>query len=66
MMQANKMFPTYVFAKVQRYRLPHVIEQLRKLRTTVEQIAQTEGNWRSETPLVRRDPSFAYEPYFKA
>ena len=29
-MQANKMFPTYVFAKVQRDRVPHVVEELRK------------------------------------
>jgi DNA-binding Lrp family transcriptional regulator len=29
-MQANKMFPTYVFAKVQHDRLPHVVEELRK------------------------------------
>ncbi len=29
-MQANKMFPTYVFAKVQRDRVPQVVEELRK------------------------------------
>jgi len=29
-MQANKMFPTYVFAKVQHDRLPQVVEELRK------------------------------------
>ncbi len=29
-MQANKMFPTYVLAKVQRDRVPQVVEELRK------------------------------------
>lgn len=29
-MQANKMFPTYVFARVQRDQVNHVVEELRK------------------------------------
>jgi len=43
-MQANKMFPTYVFAKVQRDRVPHVVEELRKF-NEIEFSAQVTGRY---------------------
>ena len=41
-MQANKMFPTYVFAKVERDNVHHVIEELRKF-NEIEFSAQVTG-----------------------
>ncbi len=43
-MQANKTFPTYVFAKVQRDRLPHVVEELRKF-GEIELSSQVTGRY---------------------
>ena len=43
-MQANKMFPTYVFAKVQRDHVPQVVEELRK-NSDIEFSAQVTGRY---------------------
>jgi len=43
-MQAKQMFPTYVFAKVQRDRVPHVVEELRKF-SEIEFSAQATGRY---------------------
>ncbi len=43
-MQANKMFPTYVFAKVQHDRVPQVVEELRKY-SEIECSSQVTGRY---------------------
>ena len=43
-MQANKMFPTYVFAKVQRDQVNHVVEELRKF-SELEFSSQVTGRY---------------------
>ncbi len=43
-MQAKQMFPTYVFAKVQRDRVPRVVEELRKY-SEIEFSAQVTGRY---------------------
>ena len=43
-MQAKQMFPTYVFAKVQRDRVPQVVEELRKF-SEIEFSAQVTGRY---------------------
>ena len=58
-MQANKMFPTYVFAKVQRDRLPHVVEELRKF-SEIELSAQVTGRYDVVMRIKATNPEQIY------
>ena len=58
-MQANKMFPTYVFAKVQRDRLPQVVEELRKY-SDIEFSAQVTGRYDIVMRIKGSNPEQVY------
>ena len=58
-MQAKQMFPTYVFAKVQRDRLPHVVEELRKF-SEIEFSAQVTGRYDIVMRIKASNPEQVY------
>jgi DNA-binding Lrp family transcriptional regulator len=58
-MQANKMFPTYVFAKVQRDRVPQVVEELRKY-SEIEFSAQVTGRYDIVMRMKASNPEQLY------
>ncbi|MGA2785590.1 MAG: Lrp/AsnC ligand binding domain-containing protein [Candidatus Bathyarchaeia archaeon] len=58
-MQANKMFPTYVFAKVQRDRVPQVVEELRKY-SEIEFSAPVTGRYDIVLRLKTSNPEQLY------
>ena len=58
-MQANKMFPTYVFAKVQRDRLAHVVEELRKY-SEIEFSAPVTGRYDIIMRIKNSNPEQVY------
>ncbi|MFC1487966.1 Lrp/AsnC ligand binding domain-containing protein [Thermoproteota archaeon] len=58
-MQANKMFPTYVFAKVQRDRVPQVVEELRK-NSDIEFSAQVTGRYDIVMRMKSSNPEQLY------
>ncbi|HKM78050.1 MAG TPA: Lrp/AsnC ligand binding domain-containing protein [Candidatus Bathyarchaeia archaeon] len=58
-MQANKMFPTYVFCKVQRDRVPQVVEELRKY-SEIEFNAQVTGRYDIVMRIKTSNPEQLY------
>ncbi len=58
-MQANKMFPTYVFAKVQRDKVNHVVEELRKF-SEIEFTSQVTGRYDIVMRLKTNNPEQTY------
>ena len=58
-MQANKMFPTYVFAKVQRDRVPQVVEELRKY-SDIEFSAKVTGRYDIVMRIKGSNPEQVY------
>jgi DNA-binding Lrp family transcriptional regulator len=58
-MQANKMFPTYVFAKIQRDGLAHVVEELRKF-SEIEFSAQVTGRYDVVMRIKASNPEQVY------
>ena len=58
-MQANQMFPTYVFAKVQRDRLARVVEELRKF-SEIEFSAQVTGRYDIVMRIKASNPEQVY------
>jgi DNA-binding Lrp family transcriptional regulator len=58
-MQAKQMFPTYVFAKVQRDRLQHVVEELRKF-SEIEFSAQVTGRYDIIMRIKASNPEQVY------
>jgi DNA-binding Lrp family transcriptional regulator len=58
-MQANKMFPTYVFAKVQRDQVHHVVEELRKI-SEIEFSSQVTGRYDIVMRLKTNNPEQIY------
>ena len=58
-MQAKQMFPTYVLAKVQRDRVPHVVEELRKF-SEIEFSAQVTGRYDLVVRLKTSIPEQVY------
>ncbi|MGA2971819.1 MAG: Lrp/AsnC ligand binding domain-containing protein [Candidatus Bathyarchaeia archaeon] len=58
-MQANKIFPTYVFAKVQRDKVNHVVEELRKF-SEIEFTSQVTGRYDIVMRLKTNNPEQIY------
>jgi len=58
-MQAKQMFPTYVFAKVQRDQVHHVVEELRKF-SEIEFSAQVTGRYDVVMRLKTNNPEQIY------
>lgn len=58
-MQENKMFPTYVFAKVQRDRVPQVVEELRRY-SEIEFSAQVTGRYDIVMRIKTSNPEQLY------
>jgi DNA-binding Lrp family transcriptional regulator len=58
-MQAKQMFPTYVFAKVQRDQVHHVVEELRKF-SEIEFSAQVTGRYDIVMRLKTNNPEQIY------
>lgn len=58
-MQENKMFPTYVFAKVQRDRVPQVVEELRRY-SEIEFSAQVTGRYDVVMRIQTSNPEQLY------
>jgi DNA-binding Lrp family transcriptional regulator len=58
-MQENKVFPTYVFAKVQRDRVPQVVEELRKY-SEIEFSARVTGRYDIVMRIKTTNPEQLY------